>query len=125
MNSSRTFWLIFGLLTAVAVHLAYILFIPQSQLNDRIAALISEAGALVPECRWVREGTRIGDFVLQEIHRNKITCRTDNGDQIHELAVNHGSSNPIVARRHKAVAQAASGADVMVSDANHVIAGVP
>ena len=44
MNSSRTFWLIFGLLTAVAVHLAYILFIPQSQLNDRIAALISEAG---------------------------------------------------------------------------------
>ena len=44
MNSSRTFWLIFGLLTAVAVHLAYILFVPQSQLNDRISALVAEAG---------------------------------------------------------------------------------
>jgi uncharacterized membrane protein len=44
MNSSRTFWLIFGLLTAVAVHLAYILFVPPGQLNDRIAALIGEAG---------------------------------------------------------------------------------
>jgi len=45
MNSSRTFWLIFGLLTAITVHLAYILFIPQSQLNDRIAALTAEAGS--------------------------------------------------------------------------------
>lgn len=45
MNTSRAFWILFGVLTAVAVHLAYILFIPASQLEDRIMAVRDEAGA--------------------------------------------------------------------------------
>ena len=45
MNTSRPFWIMFGILTAVAVHLAYILFVPASQLKDQTARLIDEAGA--------------------------------------------------------------------------------
>lgn len=39
MKSPNAFWLMFGLLTAVAMHLAYVLFIPASQLSDGISAL--------------------------------------------------------------------------------------
>lgn len=45
MNTSRLFWVIFGLLTALAVHLAYILFVPVSQIDDQVAALVAESGS--------------------------------------------------------------------------------
>jgi hypothetical protein len=44
MNTSRAFWIVFGVLTALAVHLAYILFVPASQLADQTEKLIDEAG---------------------------------------------------------------------------------
>jgi len=45
MNTSRAFWILFGVLTALAVHLAYILFFPASQLADQTEKLMEEAGA--------------------------------------------------------------------------------
>ena len=44
MKSPRLFWIVFTVLTAVAVHLAYILFVPHNQLSTAIAGIAGEDG---------------------------------------------------------------------------------
>ena len=44
MRSPYAFWVIFGMLTALAMHLAYALFVPASQLNEGVAALLESFG---------------------------------------------------------------------------------
>ncbi len=44
MSSTRVFWGIFTALTAIAAHLCYVLFVPSSQLQSRLDAIISETG---------------------------------------------------------------------------------
>ena len=44
MRSSRFFWFMFTALTAVAVHLAYILFVPHNQLSTALAAIAGDNG---------------------------------------------------------------------------------
>jgi uncharacterized membrane protein len=44
MNSTRAFWGLFTLLTAVAAHLCYILFVPANQLQTKIDEVTSEGG---------------------------------------------------------------------------------
>lgn len=44
MRSPNAFWVIFGMLTALAMHLAYALFVPASQLKDGVSALLESHG---------------------------------------------------------------------------------
>jgi uncharacterized membrane protein len=44
MRSPRLFWIVFTALTALAVHLAYILFVPHNQLSTALAAIAGEEG---------------------------------------------------------------------------------
>jgi len=62
----------------------------------RSMALISEPGSPEGEERWVKEGTQLGHFVIHEIRRGMIVCR--DGDQLREMAVEHGASVPRIVR---------------------------
>ncbi len=59
-------------------------------------ALIAEAGSAEGSERWVKEGSQLGHFVIQEIRRGSITYR--DGDQVREMAVERGSSLPSIVR---------------------------
>ena len=59
-------------------------------------ALISEAGSPEGEERWVKEGAQLGHFVIHEIRKGMIVHR--DGDQLREMAVEHGASPPGIVR---------------------------
>jgi hypothetical protein len=62
----------------------------------RSMALISELGSLEGNERWVKEGTQIGHFVIHEIRKGMIVYR--DGEQLREMAVEHGASVPSLVR---------------------------
>jgi len=62
----------------------------------RSMALISEAGSPEGNERWVKEGTQVGHFVIHEIRRGMIVYR--DGEQLREMAVEHGASVPSLVR---------------------------
>ncbi len=59
-------------------------------------ALISELGSAEGSERWVKEGTQLGHFVVQEIRRGAIVYR--DGDNLREMAVERGASPPGIVR---------------------------
>jgi len=63
---------------------------------DRSMALVSEAGSAEGSERWVREGSRLGHFVVREIRRGSITYR--DGDNLREMLVEPGTSLPSIVR---------------------------
>jgi len=62
----------------------------------RSMALIAELGSLEGSERWVKEGTQLGHFVIQEIRRGAIVYR--DGDNLQEMAVEHSVSPPGIVR---------------------------
>ena len=63
---------------------------------QRSMALICDVGAAEGGERWVKEGTRLGHFVIHEIRRGVIVYR--DGEQLREMAVEHGASVPSIVR---------------------------
>ena len=59
-------------------------------------ALIAELGSSEGGERWVKEGTQVGHFVIQEIRRGAIVYR--DGDNLREMAVERGASLPGIVR---------------------------
>ncbi len=59
-------------------------------------ALIAEAGSAEGSERWVKEGSQLGHFVIEEIRRGSIIYR--DGDQVREMAVERGLSLPRLVR---------------------------
>jgi hypothetical protein len=62
----------------------------------RSMALISEVGSPEGSERWVKEGTQMGHFVIHEIRKGMIVCR--DGEQLREMAVEHGVNVPSLVR---------------------------
>ncbi len=44
MTSTRAFWILFTVLTAIAAHLCYILFVPSQQFHTKLEAIRAESG---------------------------------------------------------------------------------
>jgi len=63
---------------------------------QRSMALISDVGAAEGSERWVKEGAQVGHFVIHEIRRGVIVYR--DGEQLREMAVEHGASMPSIVR---------------------------
>jgi hypothetical protein len=59
-------------------------------------ALISEVSSTEGSERWVKEGSRLGHFVIGEIHRGSITYR--DGNQVREMTVEPAASLPNLVR---------------------------
>ncbi len=59
-------------------------------------ALIAEAGAAEGSERWVKEGSQLGHFVVQEIRRGSITYR--DGNNVREMRVEPATSLPNLVR---------------------------
>ena len=54
-------------------------------------AFISEPGAAEGQERWVKEGTRIGHFVIHEIRRGVVVY--GDAEQLREIAVERSSAS--------------------------------
>ncbi len=77
----------------------------------RSMALISEPGSPQGNERWVKEGTRLGHFVIDKIKHGAIVYRDASG-QVHEMSVEHNPVAHQLVRNHipslGVIAQAAS-----------------
>ena len=62
----------------------------------RSMALIGELGAPEGSERWVKEGARLGHFVIHEIRRGAIVYR--DGEDLREMAVERSASPPSLVR---------------------------
>lgn len=60
----------------------------------RSMALIAEVGSLEGNERWVKEGSRVGHFVIHEIRQGAIAYR--DGDQLREMTVRIDTSRSLV-----------------------------
>jgi hypothetical protein len=91
-------------------------------------ALISTGMQPIGDQRWVREGSVVGHFVVQEIRPGVILCRTPNGDQTHEMPVEAGPPRPSIVRRYIPELTHASSPSTLGgarSDVSEVIEGTP
>jgi len=59
-------------------------------------ALISGVGVELQGQRWVKEGSQYGSFQIHEIRRGEIVYRQ--GDQLHEVAIDHPLDRPSIVR---------------------------
>jgi len=75
---------------------------------ERSMALISEAGSPKGNEQWVKEGTQLGHFVIHEIRKGMIVYR--DGDQLREMAVEHGASMLSIVRDARAGSRQVSSA---------------
>lgn len=75
-------------------------------------ALISETGSAEGNERWVKEGTQLGHFVIQEIRRGAIVYR--DGDNLREMAVEHSASPPGIVRDIRPGSRRVSAADTVI-----------
>ncbi len=64
--------------------------------REKSMALIAEAGAAEGSERWVKEGSQLGHFVIQEIRRGSITYR--DGNNVREMMVEPATSLPHLVR---------------------------
>ena len=82
---------------------------------QRSMALICDVGAVEGGERWVKEGARVGHFVIHEIRRGVIVYR--DGEQLREMAVERGASMPSLVRDtrlgSRQVSAAVGGANVL------------
>lgn len=84
---------------------------------ERSMVLVGEPGRPDSERRWVKQGARLGHFVIEEIYRSSILCRQTNGERVQEMAVEHGTQTTLV-RRHTSLAQAEVDSNSIVHDVN-------
>ena len=91
-------------------------------------ALISIGTGQMAAQRWVKEGTVVGHFIIQEIRPDVVICRTQNDEQIRELTVEAKAPRPSLVQRYvPELARARSPAVLGVtnSDVNAVSDGAP
>jgi hypothetical protein len=62
----------------------------------RSMALVSDVGSAEGDQRWVKEGAKLGHFVIHEIRRGMIVYR--DGEQLREMAVERGTALPRLVR---------------------------
>jgi hypothetical protein len=66
---------------------------------DRSIALITEPGGLETNQRWIKEGERLGLFVIHEIRRGVVVYR-DQKDQLHEMSIERKIATRSLVRDH-------------------------
>jgi hypothetical protein len=62
----------------------------------RSMALVSDVGSAEGDQRWVKEGAKLGHFVVHEIRRGMIVYR--DGGELREMAVERGTALPRLVR---------------------------
>jgi hypothetical protein len=87
----------------------------------RSMALVAEIGIGEGAERWVREGTQVGHFVIQEIRRGSITYR--DGDQVREMAVEQASSPRSLVRDIRPESRQVGAAAWAAADTNSIEIG--
>jgi hypothetical protein len=92
---------------------------------ERSMVLILESGGQDGGRRWVKEGTRIDRFAIQEIRQGYITCRQLDGKQVREMVVEHGSQRKILVRNKASLAQASEKSGEGELDFNLPLEAVP
>lgn len=78
---------------------------------DRSIALVAEPGSPERNQRWVREGERLGRFVIHKIRRGVVVYR-DQNEQLHEMSIERKTATRSLVRDHissLAMARAESG----------------
>lgn len=63
---------------------------------NKSMALVSGVGAEPQDPKWVKEGSQFGSFQIHEIRRGGIVYRQ--GDQLHEVAIDHAFDRPSIVR---------------------------
>ena len=66
---------------------------------DRSIALVSEPGSADENPRWVKEGERLGHFVIQKIRRGIVVYKDEN-EQLHEMSVERKTATRSLVRQH-------------------------
>ena len=66
---------------------------------ERSIALIAEPGSTEENQRWVKEGERLGRFVIQKIKRGFIVYKDEN-EQLHEMSVERKTATRSLVRQH-------------------------
>ncbi len=83
--------------------------------------LISELGSPEGEQQWVKEGIQLGHFVIHEIRKGMIVYR--DGEQLREMAVEHGASLTGIVRDNRLGSRQVSSAADGTADVLFVPAG--
>ena len=66
---------------------------------ERSIALIAEPGSTDENQRWVKEGERLGHFVVHEIRRGVVVYR-DQNEQLHEMSIERKTATRSLVRAH-------------------------
>ena len=66
---------------------------------DRSIALIRTPGSNDENPRWVKEGERLGHFVIQKIRRGVVVYRDEN-EQLHEMSIERKTATRSLVRQH-------------------------
>jgi len=66
---------------------------------ERSIALIAEPGSTDENQRWVKEGERLGHFVVHEIRRGVVVYR-DQNEQLHEMSIERKTATRSLVRDH-------------------------
>ena len=69
------------------------------QQPDRSIALIRTPGSSEENPRWVKEGERLGRFVIHEIKRGIVVYRDEN-EQLHEMSIERKATTRSLVRDH-------------------------
>jgi hypothetical protein len=64
---------------------------------ERSIALISEPGSPERNKYWIKEGERLGHFVIHRIRHGVIVYRDEN-EQLHEMSIERNSANRSLVR---------------------------
>lgn len=75
---------------------------------DKSMALVSGVGVEPPGQRWVKEGSQFASFQIHEIRRGEIVYRQ--GDELHQVAIDHPVDRPSIVRDTRIDAQRLSAA---------------
>lgn len=66
---------------------------------ERSIALIWTPGSNEDNPRWVKEGERLGHFVIQKIRRGTVVYQDEN-EQLHEMSIERKTAAPSLVRQH-------------------------
>jgi len=66
---------------------------------ERSIALIAEPGVNMENPRWVKEGERLGHFVVHKIRRGAVVYRDEN-EQLHEMSIERKTATRSLVRDH-------------------------
>jgi len=66
---------------------------------ERSIALIRTPGSNEDNPRWVKEGERLGHFIIHEIRRGIVVYQDEN-EQLHEMSIERKAAAPSLVRQH-------------------------